>query len=291
MVYKIILTTFICFIFITSCNTTAEKKREHTSPENTENPTNRVILSSEIVWEKLNPARGDQSPLAGTIWGDRKNEVPTGFLAKFIDGFSSPPHIHNVTYRAVVIKGTIHNDDPEAENMWMKPGSFWTQPQGEAHITSAKGAENIALVEIDKGPYLVKPIEEAFDNGERSINIDVSNIVWLDHNQTNWVAPNSKAEISFLWESTSTETSSKGLFIKLPKEFKGQLLSDGNILHAVVIKGQLSYTMPDTKEIKNLDSGSYFGASNKTYHDLANKNTEEIILYLRTNGNTYIKER
>ena len=103
-----------------------------TSSEVIENPTNTVRISAEIEWEKLNPARGDQSPQAGTIWGDRKGMVATGFLAKFVDGFSSPPHIHNVTYRAVVIKGLVHNDAPEAENMWMKPGSIWPQPVGES---------------------------------------------------------------------------------------------------------------------------------------------------------------
>ena len=61
-----------------------KKKQENNSVE-IENPTNKVILSSEIVWEKLNPARGDQSPQAGTIWGDRKGKVATGFLAKFVD--------------------------------------------------------------------------------------------------------------------------------------------------------------------------------------------------------------
>ena len=71
--------------------------------------TSEVILASEVKWEKLNPARGDKSPQAGTLWGDRKGAVPTGFLAKFVDGSSSPPHIHNATYRAVVISGRIHN--------------------------------------------------------------------------------------------------------------------------------------------------------------------------------------
>ena len=118
---------------------------------------------SKVNWEKLNPARGDKSPQAGTIWGDRKGEVETAFLAKFVDGFSSPPHIHNVSYRAIVIDGLIHNDDPKAANMWMPTGSYWTQPAGESHITSAKGKNNIALVEIDKGPYLVKPIKQKFD--------------------------------------------------------------------------------------------------------------------------------
>jgi hypothetical protein len=131
-----------------------------------------IVPTSEVEWEQLNPARGDKSPQAGTLWGDRKGTVPTGFLAKFVDGFSSPPHIHNATYRAVVISGRVHNDDPDAADMWMPPGSFWTQPKGEVHITAAKGVTNVALVEIDKGPYLVLPVEEAFDSGERPVNVD-----------------------------------------------------------------------------------------------------------------------
>ncbi len=79
-------------IFLLSCEHKSTEETSNSIPE-IENPTNQVKLSSEIVWEKLNPARGDQSPQAGTVWGDRNAEVPTGFLAKFVDGFSSPPHI------------------------------------------------------------------------------------------------------------------------------------------------------------------------------------------------------
>ena len=78
--------------------TTQEKNRAES-----EGFTNKITLSSEIKWEKMNPARGDQSPLAGTIWGDRKADVATGYIGKFTDGFSSPPHIHNVTYRAIEV--------------------------------------------------------------------------------------------------------------------------------------------------------------------------------------------
>lgn len=248
--------------------------------ESIKNPTNRVLLSSDIKWEKLNPARGDQSPQAGTIWGDRRGKVPTGFLAKFVDGFSSPPHIHNVTYRAVVIKGLVHNDDPGAGNMWMKTGSFWTQPAGEIHITSAKGKENIALVEIDSGPYLVKQVSEAFDSGGRPINIEASNIIWLSHKKTTWVNSNSKGEISFLSENNDL----KSLFIKLPKDYKGEIETEGKTLHSVVVKGVLNYIMPQNEEAKVLDVGSYFGATDKAMHKITNKSDEEVILYVRTNG-------
>lgn len=139
----------------------------------------RILPVSKVNWEKLNPARGDKSPQAGTLWGDRKGkDIPTAFLAKFVDGFSSPAHIHNVSYRAIVISGLVHNDDKNAASMWMPTGSYWTQPAGEAHITSAKGKTNIALVEIDSAPYLVRPVSKAFDNGERPYNIHYKNILW-----------------------------------------------------------------------------------------------------------------
>ncbi|AXT49434.1 DUF4437 domain-containing protein [Aquimarina sp. BL5] len=265
-----------------------EKKLSEALSEKIENPTNKVLLSSEIKWEKLNPARGDQSPQAGTIWGDRKGTEPTGFLAKFVDGFSSPPHIHNVTYRAVVIKGSLHNDDPKADNMWMKSGSFWTQPAGEPHITSAKGEENIALVEINKGPYLVKPINEAFDNGEKPINIDDSNIVWLNNEQTNWVGSKSKAEISFLLDSKKNN-GLKSIFVKLPKDYNGAIETNGTVLHSVVIKGNLNYIMPQNNETKNLDAGSYFGSTDKAIHTIKGNSEKEIILYIRTNGEVKVK--
>lgn len=267
-----------------SCSNTATEPKTVTKPTIETSPTNTVILSKDIIWEKLNPARGNQSPQAGTVWGDRHGTVATGFLAKFVDGFSSPPHIHNVTYRAVVIKGLIHNDDEAAASMWMTPGSFWTQPEGEAHITAAKGKENIAYVEIDHGPYLVKPPTEAFDNGERPINIDASNVVWLNHTKTNWVNTDSNAEISFLWDS-KTQKNLKGLFVKLPENYKGTIESDGDILHAILIKGILDYNIPQTNTIKSLDAGSYFGATSKAIHEITNTSNDDIILYIRTNGN------
>ncbi|CAL2056602.1 DUF4437 domain-containing protein [Tenacibaculum sp. 190524A05c] len=290
-----IYTLTVIGLFV-SCNTKEIDKSKQN--EEISDPTNKVLLSSDIVWEKLNPARGDKSPQAGTIWGDRKkslspwkkgkNLTGTGFLAKFVDGFSSPPHIHNVTYRAVIIKGLVHNDDPKAENMWMKPGSFWTQPAGESHITSAKGEENIALVEINEGPYLVKPISEAHDNGERPINIDVSNIVWLNNTKTNWIDKNNTAEISFLL-NTVNKNGFKSLFVKLPENFNGEIKTTGTVVHAVVIQGNLNYTMPQNKEKKILDTGSYFGSTDKTTHTISNSSNGETILYFRTNGDLYVK--
>ncbi|PVV17781.1 MAG: hypothetical protein B6D74_17520 [gamma proteobacterium symbiont of Ctena orbiculata] len=241
---------------------------------------NEVILASEVEWEQLNPARGNKSPMAATLWGDRKGVVPTGFLAKFVDGFSSPPHIHNVTYRAVVISGGIHNDDPNAAAMWMPAGSFWTQPKGEVHITAAKGKNNVALVEIDKGPYLVLPVDKTFDSGERPINLDASNIVWVDPPGTS--AASNGPKVAYLWGSQQ-DGQSNGTFIKLPTGFTGKIQSTGSTFRAVVIKGQSQYQVSET-EVKRLEPGSYFSSMGSSIHIVSSISEEESILYIHTIG-------
>lgn len=257
----------LCLISIGCTSSIADEKP---------NSSFTVVPIEKVNWEKLNPARGDKSPQAGTLWGDRKGEKPTGFLAKFIDGFSSPPHIHNATYRAVVIEGLIHNDDPSAEKMWMPSGSFWTQPKGEVHITAAKGDSNIALVEIDMGPYLVLHEEDKFDSGERPVNVDPSNIVWLAPD--GFKISDTSPKIAYLWGGIS-KAKSNGTFLWLPKGFNGKILVNSPTFRAVVIKGQVNhkgYTHGD------LMPGSYFGSTDDFTHAIATKSGS--ILYIRTIG-------
>lgn len=248
-------------LFIIGCNHTQIKKTNLSA----NNSSFKIVPVSDVKWEKLNPLRGDKSPQAGTLWGNRKAEVPTGFLAKFVDGFSSPPHIHNATYRAVVISGLIHNDDPKAEKMWMPIGSFWTQPKGEVHITAAKGKRNIALVEIDKGPYLVLHKENKFDSGERPVNIVANNLVWI--NPKGYKLKNSFPKIAYLWGNIK-EGSPNGTFLKLPSNFSGQIASHQLSFKAVVIRGSIVHN----KLKEKLEAGSYFSSKNEFNHQV---NTEE----------------
>ena len=240
--------------------------------------SSRIILSSDVQWQLLNPARGDKSPRAGVLWGNIKSEEPTGFLVKFTDGFSSPPHIHNITYRAVVISGEIHNDDPTAAPMWMSPGSFWTQPKGETHITAARGKNSIALVEIDRGPYLVRPVDKEFDSGEKPINIDSANIVWVNFPGTD--LSDNGPKVAYLWADTKN-AHTQGKFIKLPAGFKGKILCDEGYFHGVIIKGEPDYL---GKENKHMLPGSYFGSEGQTVHGISSHKTKETIIYVRTNS-------
>ncbi len=250
-----------------------------------------IVLASEINWGYLNPARGDKSPAAANLWGDRTKDEPSGILVKFNDGFSSPPHIHNITYLGIVIKGLVHNDDPTAENMWLSPGSFWVQPAGESHITAAKGAYNLAYIEINSGPYQVLPVADAFDNGERPINVEKTNLVWLDASHFIWkkqskFSRDSGVKMAFLWGKPQTSELS-GTMIKLAAGFKGEIKTEDTVFRAVVIQGNLQYDNNNPSDYKILEPSSYFGSKGVTTHKIAT--TEETLIYIRSQGKFEVK--
>ncbi len=241
-----------------------------------------VVLASDANWGALNPARGDAGPRAADLWGDRTLEGATGFLVKFAEGFSSPPHIHNVTYRGLVIEGLIHNDDPGAANSWMAPGSYWTQPEGEVHITSARSGvpirqrtggggdgERIAYIEIQRGPYLVRPAEEAIDTGERAINVHAANLVWLDASTTSrielprGVSPDGGPRITYLWGNPQDELPG-GALVELPRGMRVTIASDDPSMRLVVISGHPLLHLTEADAPLELEPGSYVGPRNAT---------------------------
>ena len=244
-------------------------------------PSTTLVLTSEARWEQLNPARGDKSPKAATLWGDRQGTGPTGFLLHPADGFRSPPHAHNVSYRGVVIRGLIHNDEPNADEMWMPPGSFWTQPKGGVHITAAKGSDTLAYIEIEEGPYLVLPVEKAFDNEEKPLNVHESSIDWTE--PLNLPASTIGPKVARLWGNPQ-DAQPSGALVKLPPGFSGTMRSRGASFRAVVIQGLAKHRVPGQTEVKTMVPGSYFSSKGESAHHVSTELGEECILYVRTEG-------
>lgn len=260
-------------------------------------PASEVVSRSAVQFQPLNPARGDASPKAGVLRGDIRKDIPSGALIKFAEGFSSPPHIHNITYRAVVISGAVHNDDPDAGKLWMGPGSFWTQPAGESHITAAgRGRKATAFLEILAGPYLVQPSDQAFDNGERPVNVAAGNVVWLDSSDVTWIEQpetliaNERAEMGFLWGSPRGDQKN-GTFLKLPAGLSGELSGNGSWLRAVVIRGQTSHQLPGETNVRHLAPGSYFGSKGGTAHKIACDARDECLIYVSTEGRYHFVQK
>lgn len=245
-------------------------------------PGNELVKRSDVEFIPLNPARGELGPKAGKLWGDIRADVPSGILVTFTDGFQSPPHIHNITYRAVVISGAVHNDDPAAEKMWMESGSFWTQPLGENHITAAKGGNSMIFLEILSGPYLVKPSDEAFDSGERPINVAARNIMWLGAEDAEWVGGEGP-KMAYLWGSVE-DNQKNGTFVKLPPGYDGVLSTRAPMMRGVTIQGRASIQLSGESDTHSLDPGSYFGSKGEAVHQLSCDSAEECVLYLHTEG-------
>ncbi len=65
----------------------------------------KVIAAKDVEWGYLNPARGDESPGAADLWGDRTKATATGMVVRVNKGFESPPPIPNLTYRGIMIVG------------------------------------------------------------------------------------------------------------------------------------------------------------------------------------------
>lgn len=227
-----------------------------------------VVALDEVAWSPLNPARGSAGPQAANLWGDRTGAGPSGFLVQFVDGFASPPHIHNVSYRAVVLAGELHNDHPDAPEVWLPPGSSWTQPWGEVHITAARGERNLAYVEIETGPYLVLPVEEAVESGEAMLR-----------------SPASDGEpvpgIVHPWGSAQ-DGMPHGTLVTLPPGYRGILRGRGPALHALVIHGRAWHRSSPAAYPLPLEPGTSFSSAGETDHHLACDTA--CTLYVRTDG-------
>lgn len=255
------------------------------SPLAAQQPPNRakLVQPQQLDWGYLNPLRGDKSPGAADLWGDRSKDTASGMLVRFDKGFSSPPHIHNATYRGIVIEGALHNDDPSAEPLWLPPGSYWTQPAGESHITAAQGDSNLIFLEIASGPYLVKGPDKAYDAGESPLNVHADNIVWLDAD-TSTLLEGDGLELAYLWQHAT-----QGYLLRLTAGFKGVLRSSAQIFDVVVIGGEVIYQTHESESAVPLVAGSYFASEGDYEHRL--EAPQGAVVYIRTDGGFFARRQ
>ena len=128
-------------------------------------------------------------------------------------------------------------------------------------------------------PYLVQPVEEAYDSGERPVNVDKSNVVWVDFPDAELSAEG--LQIAYLWGAPK-EGGLNGTLVKFPSKFIGEIQSNDSDFHAVVIQGQLQYQL--SGKAKALKAGSYFSSKEKAAHQILIDSDEIGIVYVRTKG-------
>lgn len=245
--------------------------------ESASEPTSKVVLISEVEWQQLNPKRGDKSPKAATLWGDRDGPGASGFLLKPVDGFSSPPHVHTAHFHGVVIGGTIHNAEPSAEETYLPSGSFWTQPDGGVHITACRGS-CLAYIEIE-GEYDVLAVENARNNIAEATSRCSSNITWADPPGMSASANGPKVAVL---SGNRQDDQQSGTLIKLPAGFAGIIRSHGATLRAVAIQGLHKYRGPGKNDVKNVEPGSYSSSKGRSMHQVSSEAGGGCGLYVRS---------
>lgn len=273
---KTILTLILISFVATSC-AISQREPESASSASVVDPDYKVVLLSEVEWEQLNPARGENSPKAATLWGDRTGPGPSGFLLRPVDGFKSPPHIHTANYHGVVIKGSIHNADPEADEVYLPPGSFWTQPGSGVHITAAKGSA-LAYIEVED-TFDVLPAKDASANLVEPVVIQASDIDWTD--QPGLEVPSDQAKVVELWSDPDNDRLSGALLKLSAGSTRIPMDDNGTTLHAVVIQGKPKLEMHNETNGKTLEPGSYFGSEGDSPHEISCVGDEDCIIYIR----------
>ena len=271
---RILILVVISGVLSLSCHS-MQIKSENAQEAITE-PTINVIMVSDVKWEQLNPARGSNSPMAATLWGDRTGPGASGFLLKPIDGFRSPPHIHSSGYHGVVIKGAIHNARPDVEDRYLTPVSFWTQPGGAVHVTASKG-NSLAYIEVE-GEFDVLPEEKGAPNNTSEIIIPASSISWSElhgmSTSTNGV------KIAVLWQDPLDEM--RGTLVKLSSGFVGTMPSNDETFYAVVIQGTLMHQVQGKSDPKTLEPGSYYGSNGNALHEITCLKEGDCVIYIRS---------
>ncbi len=134
-------------------------------------------------------------------------------------------------------------------------------------------------LEIDSGPYLVKPSTEKFDNGERPVNIHRDNMVWLSEYESALVS-GEDIKLAHLWQNKANST--QGMLVKLSKGAKGFLFGQSDEFKAVVIQGIASYQSNETSHVVKLNAGSFFSSKGEFEHLLSTES--ETIIYVRTDA-------
>ncbi|MCO4772211.1 MAG: DUF4437 domain-containing protein, partial [Deltaproteobacteria bacterium] len=151
-----------------------------------------------------------------------------------------------------------------------------------SHITAAKGTDTTIFLEILSGPYLVQPADEAFDGGERPINVEARNLMWLSAADAEWVG-DAGPQVAYLWGKVAAGET-HGSFLKLPPGYAGTLSTKAPLLRVVTTQGSTEVALSGQKASQRLEPGSYFASKGEAAHSVSCVGDGDCILYVHAEG-------
>ena len=119
-----------------------------------------IVLPKDIPWK--GPHGGEYT---ATLFGDPNKPGPYGFLAKWMPGNFSHPHLHSADRWIYVVSGTFwvsstNHFDPSAA-FPLPAGSFAMDRANTVHWDGAKaGGEPVVLELVGMGPVTTTGVDE-----------------------------------------------------------------------------------------------------------------------------------
>ena len=120
---------------------------------------------------------------------------------------------------------------------------------------------------------------------ERPVNVDRSNLVWIDVPDVHRTGPRltGAPRIAFLWGEFHTGKLN-GTLLKLGPRYHGEIRSSESGIRVVVIRGNLQYKSTGDVGGEFLQPGSGFSSDLKSEHDVLCDDADGCILYIRSDG-------
>ena len=114
-----------------------------------------AMTPDQMKWVANPAAPGVMTAVA---WGD-PDKGAHGAFHKFVAGFTAPLHTHSANTRIVVISGTMAMSGADGKEMKFPPGSFYTQPNTNPHVTKCLGETGCLVYLEADGKWDLKPVE------------------------------------------------------------------------------------------------------------------------------------
>ncbi len=93
-----------------------------------------MVTPDQVDYQPLNPARGDASPQAGTLWGDLDDGGLSASFVKLPAGHTSDLSVESDRLRAVIVDGAlIHSVAGLETQSELGAGGFFESDAGVPH--------------------------------------------------------------------------------------------------------------------------------------------------------------
>ena len=235
-----------------------------------EAPTSSATAAADVPWAPVNPEQ-PEGPSWVILEGDPSKGAFT-MMAKLGAGFETPLHKHPAGFTGVVISGEVRHGASKDAAKAMGPGTMWTEPADEAHVTACVGEEDCVFVGRMDGPMAMTPVDAPSETAKATV-VPAAEIAYQPVNPEQPQGPGMA-----LLSGDQTQ----GAFVALAR-FPGGMITPEHVHTAgyvgVVIAGQIKDGEGAAKT-----AGSYWNNAAQHPHETSCVEGQDCVFFVSMDG-------